>query len=324
MYRYVIRRAVTTVFVMFGVSVITYLMMYLTPGDPAKLALRAQSVHDPEAVAQFRAKYGLDEPIPVQYANWMWDVLHGDFGQSYVTNRAVSDMLVDTIPETAELAVAAMLVALVIAVPAGIASAVHKGQFPDYVSQVVSLVGVSMPNFWLGYLLIIVFALGAPVRALGVFPVAGTGIGDGLQARLTHLVLPALTLGSGVAAIMTRLLRSAMLEVLDEDYIRTARSKGLRERIIVYKHALRNALIPVLTVAGIQFGYLLNGAVVVEIVFARPGLGKLVIDALFERNYPVVQAATLVIAVMFILLNFLVDVTYKYIAPRIDIEGRGR
>ena len=317
MYRYTFRRAVTSVFVLFGVSVVTYLMMYLTPGDPAELVLRAQTVHDQAAVEQFREQYRLDEPVWIQYGHWLWDVLHGDFGRSYVTNRPVSAMLVDSAPSTAILAVAAMAIALAIAVPAGVVSAVHKGQVPDSVSQLGSLLGVSMPNFWLGYILILVFSIGMPVRSLGVFPVSGAG-------SLDRLVLPALTLGSGVAAIMTRLLRSAMLEVLEEDYIRTARSKGLAERIVVYKHAFRNALVPVITVAGIQFGYLLNGAVVVEIVFARPGLGKLVIDALFDRDYPVIQAATLVIAAMFVGINFLVDVTYRYIDPRIDLERRRR
>ena len=317
MYRYTFRRAVTSVFVLFGVSVVTYLMMYLTPGDPAELVLRAQTVHDQAAVEQFREQYRLDEPVWKQYGHWLWDVLHGDFGRSYVTNRPVSAMLVDSAPSTAILAVAAMAIALAIAVPAGVVSAVHKGQVPDSVSQFGSLLGVSMPNFWLGYILILVFSIGMPVRSLGVFPVSGAG-------SLDRLVLPALTLGSGVAAIMTRLLRSAMLEVLEEDYIRTARSKGLAERIVVYKHAFRNALVPVITVAGIQFGYLLNGAVVVEIVFARPGLGKLVIDALFDRDYPVIQAATLVIAAMFVGINFLVDVTYRYIDPRIDLERRRR
>jgi peptide/nickel transport system permease protein len=317
MYRYTFRRAVTSVFVLFGVSVVTYLMMYLTPGDPAELVLRAQTVHDQAAVEQFREQYRLDEPVWIQYGHWLWDVLHGDFGRSYVTNRPVSAMLVDNAPSTAILAVAAMAIALAIAVPAGVVSAVHKGQVPDSVSQLGSLLGVSMPNFWLGYILILVFSIGMPVRSLGVFPVSGAG-------SLDRLVLPALTLGSGVAAIMTRLLRSAMLEVLEEDYVRTARSKGLAERIVVYKHAFRNALVPVITVAGIQFGYLLNGAVVVEIVFARPGLGKLVIDALFDRDYPVIQAATLVIAAMFVGINFLVDVTYRYIDPRIDLERRRR
>jgi peptide/nickel transport system permease protein len=316
MYRYTLRRAVTSVFVLFGVSVVTYLMMYLTPGDPAELVLRAQTVHDQAAVERFREQYRLDEPVWIQYGHWLWDVLHGDFGRSYVTNRPVSAMLVDNAPSTAILAVAAMAIALAIAVPAGVVSAVHKGQVPDSVSQLGSLLGVSMPNFWLGYILILVFSIGMPVRSLGVFPVSGAG-------SLDRLVLPALTLGSGVAAIMTRLLRSAMLEVLEEDYVRTARSKGLAERVVVYKHAFRNALIPVVTVAGIQFGYLLNGAVVVEIVFARPGLGKLVIDALFDRNYPVIQAATLVIAALFVGINFLVDVTYRYIDPRIDLR-RGR
>jgi peptide/nickel transport system permease protein len=316
MYRYVIRRAIAMVPILFGVSLVTYLMMYITPGDPAKLALRARDGIAPTdaEVEQFRRQQGLDDPIAVQYVDWLWGALHGDLGRSWVQDRPVSDLLVQRIPETVELAAAAVVIALAIALPAGIISAVHRGRMPDHLSQVGSLLGVSMPNFWLGYLLILVFALGIPVESLGVFPVTGAG-------TLHQLVLPAVTLGTGVAAIITRLLRSSMLEILDEAYIQAARSKGLRERIVVYKHALRNALIPVVTIAGLQLGFLLNGAVIVEIVFARPGLGKLVVDSLFQRDYPVMQGSTLLIAIMFVLLNFLVDVTYRYVDPRIDLGG---
>lgn len=305
--------------ILFGVSLITYLLMFITPGDPARMALRARDGIAPTnaEVEQFRAEQGLDEPLAVQYVDWLWHAMHGDLGQSWVRDRAVSDLLLQRIGDTAELAAAAMVIALLIAVPAGIASAVHRNQLPDYVSQVGSLLGVSMPNFWLGYLLILVFALGVPYDSLGVFPVAGAG-------TVEQLVLPAVTLGTGVAAIITRLLRSSMLEVLNEEYIRTARSKGLRERIVVYKHALRNALIPVVTIAGLQLGYLLNGAVIVEIVFARPGLGQLIIDSLFQRDYPVMQGTTLLVAVMFVGVNFLVDVSYRYIDPQIQLEENRR
>ena len=217
-------------------------------------------------------------------------------------------MILQVLPYTVNLAVASLAVALLIAVPAGVMSALHQGKLPDFLSQGGALVGVSMPNFWLGYLLIIVFAVNRPL------PVSGTG-------SIRHLVLPAVTLGSGMAAIIMRLLRSAMLDVLDEEYIRTARSKGLKERIVVYKHAFRNALIPVVTIVGLQFGYVLNGAVIVEIVFSRPGVGRLLIDSIFQRDYPVVQGLVLLIAVMFVLTNFLVDVTYRVIDPRISFEG---
>lgn len=312
MLNFLIRRSATVLLVLVGVSVLTYGLMYFTPGDPARTILRQQSGGQPpsdEAVQEFRAEHGLDDPIPVQYASWVWDVLHGDLRKSYYEDTAVSSLIASRLPATLELAVAGLFVALAISLPTGIISAVHKGGFPDYVSQFAALLGVSMPNFWLGYLLIIVFSI-----HLNLFPVAGVG-------GLDHLALPAVTLGSGMAAIITRLVRSSMLEVLDEEYIRTARSKGLRERIVVYKHALRNALIPVVTIVGLQFGYLLNGAVIVEIVFQRPGLGDLLINAIFARDYPVVQGLTLLVAVIFVLTNFAVDVTYRYIDPRISFEG---
>jgi peptide/nickel transport system permease protein len=316
MWQFVARRLGTAAGVLLGVSVITHLMVHLTPGDPAVTILRQQSGEYPseEALRAFREEQGLNDPIPVQYADWMWDVLHGNLGQSYYHDTEVTAMILHDLPYTVNLALASLAVALVIAVPAGVISAVHKGRLPDFLSQGGALVGVSMPNFWLGYLLLIVFALGTPFRFLGVFPVTGTG-------TLRHIVLPAVTLGSGMAAIIMRLLRSAMLDVLEQDYIRTARSKGLVERIVVYKHAFRNALVPVVTIVGLQFGYMLNGAVIVEIVFSRPGIGRLLIDSIFARDYPVVQGLVLIIAVVFVLTNFLVDVTYRYIDPRISFEG---
>lgn len=312
MQEFVLRRAATMMLVLVGVSILTYGLMFVTPGDPAETILRQQMggrTPSDAAITDFRQEHGLDDPIPIQYANWALDVVQGDLRESYYEEKPVTEMIVDRVPATFELAAAGMAVALLIAIPAGIISAVHKGQAPDYVSQFGALVGVSMPNFWLGYLLIIVFAL-----HLDMFPTYGVG-------GLDNLVLPAVTLGSGMAAIVTRLVRSSMLEVLDREYIDTARSKGLTERIVVYKHALRNALIPVVTIIGLQFGYLLNGAVVVEIVFQRPGLGKLLIDAIFARDYPVVQGLVLVIAVIFVFTNFLVDITYRYIDPRISFES---
>ncbi|MFC5972095.1 nickel ABC transporter permease [Halomarina salina] len=312
MYQFVARRTATMLLVLVGVSILTFLLLFLTPGDPAETILRQQMggrTPSLEAIEQFRQSEGLNRPIPIQYVDWVTDVLQGNLRESYYQETPVSTLIINRIPATLELAVAGMAVALTIAIPTGIVSAVHKGKAPDYLSQFAALVGVSMPNFWLGYILIIIFSL-----QLGLFPVAGVG---GLES----LVLPAITLGSGMAAIVTRLVRSSMLEVLDEEYIDTARSKGLRERIVIYKHALRNALIPVVTIVGLQFGYLLNGAVIVEIVFQRPGLGALLIDAIFARDYPVVQGLVLVIAVIFVLTNFVVDLTYRYIDPRISFGG---
>ncbi|MCJ0618177.1 nickel ABC transporter permease (plasmid) [Haloarcula sp. KBTZ06] len=306
------KRLLTMAIVLLGVSLLTYGLVFVTPGDPARTILTQQmggQAPSQDAVDQFRAENGLDDPFIVQYARWMGNALQGDLGQSYYSDRSVSDMIVQRLPNTIALAVASMLVALVIALPAGIASASNPGSRTDYAAQIGSLIGVSMPNFWLGYLLIIVCAL-----RLNLFPVAGA-------AGPKHLVLPSLTLGSGMAAVIARLVRTAMLDVLDDAYIQAARSKGLRERILVYKHALRNALVPVVTIIGLQLSYVLNGAVVIEVVFQRPGLGTLLVDSIFARDYPVVQGVTLLIGVIFVLVNFAVDLTYSRLDPRIDLGG---
>lgn len=312
MEKFILRRAATMVVVLLGVSMLTYGFIFLAPGDPAHSILRKQGFDNPseEMVQQFREKHGLDDPLPVQYGRWLWGVVHLDFGESYFRDTPVGRLLVDRLPQTAELAIAGMAVALLISFPAGIISALHKAQLPDYGTQFASLLGISMPNFWLGYLLIIGFSL-----HLNLFPVSGAG-------GLSHLVLPAITLGTGMAAILTRLLRASMLEVLDEEYIRTARSKGLPERIVVYKHAARNAMIPVLTVVGLSFGALLNGTLIVEVIFQRPGLGQLFVEALLNRDYPIVQASVLFTAALFVVTNSVVDVLYRYIDPRIELEGR--
>ncbi|WP_336330953.1 MULTISPECIES: nickel ABC transporter permease [unclassified Haloarcula] len=306
------KRLLTMAIVLLGVSLLTYGLVFVTPGDPARTILTQQmggQAPSQDAVDQFRAENGLDDPFIVQYARWMGNALQGDLGQSYYSDRSVSDMIVQRLPNTIALAVASMLVALVIALPAGIASASNPGSRIDYAAQIGSLIGVSMPNFWLGYLLIIVCAL-----RLNLLPVAGA-------AGPKYLVLPSLTLGSGMAAVIARLVRTAMLDVLDDAYIQAARSKGLRERILVYKHALRNALVPVVTIIGLQLSYVLNGAVVIEVVFQRPGLGTLLVDAIFARDYPVVQGVTLLIGVIFVLVNFAVDLTYSRLDPRIDLGG---
>ncbi|EMA26841.1 nickel ABC transporter permease [Haloarcula argentinensis] len=306
------KRLLTMAIVLLGVSLLTYGLIFITPGDPARTILTQQmggQIPSQEAVEQFRAENGLDDPFLVQYAHWMGDVLQGDLGHSYYNDRSVSEMIIQRLPNTIVLAVASIFVALVIAIPAGIASARNPGSQADYAAQIGSLIGVSMPNFWLGYLLIIVCSL-----RLNLFPVAGA-------AGLEHLILPSLTLGSGMAAVIARLVRTAMLDVLDDAYIQAARAKGLRERIIIYKHALRNALVPVVTIIGLQLSYVLNGAVVIEVVFQRPGLGTLLVDAIFARDYPVVQGVTLLIGVIFVLMNFAVDLTYSRLDPRIDLGG---
>ncbi|OAQ51308.1 hypothetical protein HTG_17375 [Natrinema mahii] len=298
--------------VLVGISLLTYGFVFLTPGDPAYTILRAQRQSPPSdaEVASFRAEHGLDDPFLVQYVSWLTDALQGDLGMSYYQSESVTSLLLASLPNTLELALAATAVSLVLAVPLGVLSAVHRDTWIDRTSRIVALVGVSIPNFWLGYVLLLVCSLW-----LGLTPVGGTGTPG-------HLVLPAVTLGTGMAAIITRLVRTSMLEVLEADYVDTARSKGVRERLVIYKHALRNALIPVVTIVGLQFGYVINGAVIVETVFQRPGLGTLLVDAVFARDYPVVQGVVLVTAVGVIGTNQLVDLAYVALDPRVERGDR--
>lgn len=298
--------------VLVGVSMVTYGVVFLTPGDPASTILREQRQSPPSEteVAAFRAEHGLDEPFLVQYASWLADAVRGDLGTSYYQSEPVSSLVLAHLPNTLELALAATAVSVAFAVPVGVMSAVHRGTWLDRTSQIVALLGVSMPNFWLGYLLLLVFSLW-----LGLTPVGGVG-------TLGHLVLPAITLGTGMAAVVTRLVRSSMLEVLDAEYVDAARSKGVRDRLVVYKHGLRNALVPVVTIVGLQFGFVINGAVVVEAVFQRPGLGTLLVDAVFARDYPVVQGVVLVTALAFVVTNQLVDLAYVALDPRVERGDR--
>lgn len=311
-WNYLLYRLVSAFTVLFGASVITFGLIFVTPGDPAETILteRADRTPSPEAIEAFREANGLNDPIPVQYVDWVVGISNGDLGTSYYSSRSVTTLLVENAPQTVELAIASLVVALCIAIPAGVLSAVHRGERIDIVSQLTALVGVSMPNFWLGYLLIIVFSL-----YLDLFPVAGSG-------SLSHLVLPAVTLGTGMAAVVMRLVRTAVLAELGAQYVTAARARGLRERIVLYKHVLRNALIPVLTVVGVQFGYILNGALVVEIVFQRPGLGLLLVESIFARNIPVVQGVILLTAVIFVVTNLFVDFSYYRLDPRIRPRGK--
>ncbi|WP_276254811.1 nickel ABC transporter permease [Halomontanus rarus] len=308
-----LRRLASTVVVLLGVTILTYGLIFLTPGDPATVVLQEQLGHQPseQSVRDFRAEQGLDDPVPVQYANWLADVLRGDLGDSYYGDGPVLELLVDHLPQTLALAGASILVAICVALPAGIASACYRGTRIDYASQLIALLGVSTPNFWLGYLLIIVGAL-----RLGLFPVAGAG-------SLPQLVLPAITLGTGMAAVLTRLVRSSLLEVLAEPFVDGARARGVPGRAVVVVHALRTALLPVVTMIGLQLGYVLGGAVVVEVVFQRPGLGTLLVDAVFARDYPVVQGVTLLVGTLFVAVNLLTDLVYRRLDPRVSIGGVG-
>ncbi len=303
---YIVRRLLTVIPTLLGVLLAVFLMVRLAPGDPAQLL--AGEFATPETLADIRQRFGLDQPWHVQLGLYAVNVLRGDLGQSVRTRKPVTYELSQYFPNTLRLTLGAMLVALLIGIPAGIIAAIRPGTIFDLLAMLGALIGVSMPVFWFGLMAILIFSV-----QLGWFPVAGTG-------TLWHLVLPAITLGTGTAAILARMTRSAMLEVLSQDYIRTARAKGLAGRVVVFKHALRNALIPVVTITGLQFGGLLEGAVITETVFAWPGIGQLLVGSILARDYPVVQGAVLLIAVAFILINLVVDLLYGAIDPRIRYD----
>ena len=294
-----------------GITLLAFGLGRLAPGDPARLIAERQAdgLPTPAQIERVREEYGLDDPLPLQYARWVGNVLRGDLGQSFKTGGPVLYELARRFPATLELAVWGMLVGIALALPLGIQAAVRRGAIVDHVSRVIALAGSSLPGFWLAFLLIIVFAVN-----LRLLPVAG-------RATPAHLVLPAVTLGFGLAAPLTRLTRSSLLEVLGEDYVRTAWAKGLRERAVVLRHALRNALIPVVTVAGMSFGHLLGGAVIVETVFAWPGVGKLVVDSIFDRDYPLIQGYVLFMGTVFVLINLAVDLLYVWLDPRVRLMG---
>jgi peptide/nickel transport system permease protein len=308
---YVAQRLAVLVPTLFVVSILIFGLQQLLPGDPA-MALAGEE-HDPAAVAAIRAKYHLDRPLIVQYGIWIGNVLRGDFGQSLRNKIPVSELLASKLPVTVELAVCSMLIALVLGVPLGIISAARKGRAIDVVANFVALSGLSVPHFWLGIMLILLFAV-----RLGWLPASGyVPPWENLRLNLTTILLPSFVLGTGVAGVMMRHTRSAMLETLGADYVRTARAKSVSERMVVVKHALRNALIPVITLGAIEFGRLLSGAVLTEQIFAIPGFGKLLVDGVFNRDYAVVQGVVLVSATLFVLLNLLADILYFLANPRL-------
>lgn len=304
MYAFIARRLVATIPVLFGVSLAVFLMLQLVPGDPAELML-SEFQTTPDQVALLRSQLHLNDPLPVQFGRFVWNASHGDLGYSIRSKRPVSAEIRDNLPSTLELAVAGLLVAALIGTVLGVLAAVRQHTWVDACSMFLALVGVSMPSFWLGFLIIFVFSL-----HINLFP--ATGGGD-----LKHLILPAVTLGLGAAAIIARLTRSSMLEVIQQDYMTTARAKGLRERRVLLGHGLRNALIPVVTIFGLQFGQLVAGTVIIETVFGRPGIGRLVVDAILAKDFPMVQGIVLLIAATYVIVNLIVDVIYGFLDPRI-------
>ena len=304
MLTWVARRLLAVVPVLFGVTLAVFSMLFLVPGDPVKMML-AEFVTNPDQVAQMRAQLHLDEPVLKQYARFVGNAVRGDLGVSIRSRRPVSTEIGENVGSTAGLALVSMAVAVAIGVPLGLLAAILRNSWLDVGSMVVALLGVSMPSFWLGLLLIFAFSL-----HLAWFP--ATGGGD-----LWHLVLPSITLGAIASAIIARLTRSSMLEVLGQDYVRTARAKGLRWWRVVVSHALKNALIPVVTIFGLQFGNLLAGAVIVETVFSRPGLGRLIVGGILAKDFPLVQGTVLFVATVYVLVNVAVDIAYAFVDPRI-------
>jgi peptide/nickel transport system permease protein len=308
---YLARRIAIIVPTLFFVSVIIFGLQQLLPGDPAS-ALAGEE-RDPNVIAFIRAKYHLDEPLPVRYALWIGGVLHGDLGESIRVGVPVTTLILEKLPVTAELAALAMLFALLIGIPAGVLSAVKNNTFWDYAANVFALWGLSTPNFWLGFLLILLFSV-----ELGLLPASGfVSPREDLGQNLRTMIMPAFVLGNAIAAVMMRHTRAAMLQVLGTDYVRTARAKGLAERTVILKHALRNALVPVVTLGALEFGQLLSGAVLTEQVFTVPGFGKLIVDAVFNRDYAVVQGVVLFTATAYILLNLMADIAYFLVNPRL-------
>jgi peptide/nickel transport system permease protein len=315
MTRYIAQRTFSLIPVLVGVTLLIFLVMQLAPGDPAQIMLGPKATAT--SLAQLRHELGLDQPLHVQYVRWLARVLRGNWGRSIQLKREVLPFILGRFQNTAYLTICAALLACLVGIPAGILSAVRQYSLSDRMAMVLVLVGFSMPIFWLGIILQIVFGL-----RLGVLPVSGIQSPDhtGLADLVSHLILPSLTLATGATAIIARMTRSSMLEVIRQDYIRTARSKGLRERLIISHHALKNALIPVMTVVGMQVGYLLGGDVLVEMVFSYPGIGLAMVNGILARDFPLVQGAILLVASSYVLVNLAVDITYAYLDPRIRYE----
>jgi peptide/nickel transport system permease protein len=329
--RYTLRRLVALVPVLIGVSVIVFLFLHLIPGDPASAILGEHAT--PDAIVKLRAAYGLDEPCPTQYALFVSHIVQGDLGRSIRSNNPVSSELAQRFPATAELTIVAMLFAVLVGLPAGIVSAWRRGSAFDHGSVIVALAGVSMPIFWLGLMLAWLFGVQLKILPFSArldtgarfTPITNFLLLDAviradwaiLGQTVRHLLLPALALSTVPMAIVMRMTRGAMIEVMHQDYVRTARAKGLRDRVVVGSHAFRNALLPVVTIVGLQVGTLLSGAILTETIFSWPGIGRWVYESIQLRDYPVVQSMTLVIAVVFVITNLVVDLSYAWLDPRV-------
>jgi peptide/nickel transport system permease protein len=307
MLAYTLKRLLAVIPVLIGVSMLVFASLYLTPGDPLS-AILGEAVVSKEQMDLLRSQYGFDDPLHVQYLRFAGRALQGDLGRSFRYNQPVVQQIRDQLPATVQLTLVAMSFAILLGVSLGVLAAIYHNTWVDFVAMLVALAGISIPTFWSGLILLLVFSL-----ELGWLPATGT---QGWQ----RMILPAFALGYGAAAIIARLTRSSMLEVLHQSYVTTARAKGLRRRIVIWRHTLKNALIPVITIVGLQFGNLLAGAVVVETVFSRQGLGRLLVDAILSKDFPTVQGTVLLVAVMYVLINLLVDLSYAVVDPRIRYQ----
>jgi peptide/nickel transport system permease protein len=331
----ILERTLAAIPIMFGVAIIVFLFIRLTPGDPVDIMMGQGGAVSAGEMEQLRAEFNLDQPLHIQLWLFLKDAVRGDLGYSYIQKLPVTILLAQRLPATIELAASALLVSLMLALPIGIVSAARQNSLLDRFSMAGAFLGISMPGFWLGIVLILIFAVRlhwlpvqgridfdaqlAPGTGFFVLDSLLTGNGAALVSSLKHLVLPALTLGAPVAAVVARVIRSSMLETLRSDYITLARSKGLSEWSVVFKHALRNALIPTVTVVGLQVGVLLGGNMIVETVFGWPGLGRLVVDAIFDRDFPLVQGSVMIYAFTFVMANLIVDILYTYLNPKISL-----
>jgi peptide/nickel transport system permease protein len=312
MYAYIARRLVLLVPVMLGVSLLVFVMIRLIPGDIVDSMLGMDAT-TPEVRAELRQLFGLDQPMYLQYLHWFGGVLHGDFGVSLRNSQPVSDAILSHLPVTVELALLAVLVSCSFAIPLGVVSALHRNTWLDLLVRVAGLIGVSFPSFWLATMLLLISSLAFHWLPPPIF----VGPQQDVRVNLSQMLMPMLSLAAGHSAVTMRMTRSAVLEVLRRDYMRTARAKGLLERTVIMVHGLKNALIPVITVLGLQMGYLLGGTVIIEQIFSIPGMGWLLLNGIYQRDYPVVQAMTLLLAVSFVLTNLIVDIFYTVVDPRI-------
>ncbi|GAA0228703.1 ABC transporter permease [Haladaptatus pallidirubidus] len=324
--RFLFRRGVQGIFVIWGVVTVVFLLRFITPGNP--ITFIAPLDASPELKQRIAVELGLNKPLYIQYFDYLVSLLQGDMGYSYISGTQASTRIFNRLPATLELAVAASLVAVIISIPLGVLSATRRHEPADYAATTFSLVGISTPNFWLGIMLVLLLAVGGPLptsqRGIGLFPAVEMlfteGNANGLMTWLKHIFLPAITLGTYFTALITRLTRSGMLDELGKTYIRASRAKGLPETLVRYKHALRNTLVPVITVLGLQLGTLIGGAVITEQVFAWPGLGTLIINAINARDWPLIQGSLIVVGIGFVVLNIFVDALYAYINPQVVYE----